>query len=265
MRYKVRSMTARGCRLRALSVAAAAAVVGACGGDEGETQPTIRPVRVQQVFATGGSRERMFSGAARAGVESRFSFRVAGTLERLAVAVGDAVRAGQVIAELDPRDYQLQFQQAEASLRQAQAEERNALASYDRVRLLYENNNATARDLDAARAGFESATAAVQSLENRVELARLQLGYTRLTAPLAGSIASVDVEVNENVRAGQEIVFMTSGSVPEVTVAVPGVLIAQIEEGAPPWSRLTRSLGARFPRELPKWAWLRRVWARPSP
>ena len=116
-------------------------------------------------------------------------------------------------------------------LEQAQAKARNATANYDRVRALYENRNASLNDLDSARSAYESADAAVRSIEKRLELAGLQLSYTRLTAPADGAIASVKAEVNENIRAGQEVVLLTSGSKLEVSVAIPEVLIAQIEEG----------------------------------
>jgi multidrug efflux pump subunit AcrA (membrane-fusion protein) len=90
-----------------------------------------------QVYRTGADRVRTFSGTARAGVESRLSFRVAGTVERVAVKVGDTVRPGQMLAELDPRDYELQVEDAEASLAQARARARNAESNLDRVRGLY--------------------------------------------------------------------------------------------------------------------------------
>jgi RND family efflux transporter MFP subunit len=136
-----------------------------------------------------------------------------------------------LIAELDPEDYELQLQDAAASLAQAQAQERNAAASYERVRGLYESRNASKQDLDAARAQYESAVASVQSIDRKLDLARNQLSYTRLTAPIAASVASVGVEVNENVSAGQTVVLLTSGSQMKVRVTIPELLISQIREG----------------------------------
>jgi RND family efflux transporter MFP subunit len=93
---------------------------------------------------------------------------------------------------------------------------------------LYENNSASKTDLDAARAGQESSDAAVQASQKELELARLQLTYTRLTAPTAGDIARVDVEVNENVGVGQTVVILTAGSEIEVEVSMPEILISQV-------------------------------------
>ena len=90
-------------------------------------QEILRPVRSQQVYATGGTRERTFSGVARAGRETDLSFRVPGRIEELRVKVGDAVRAGQLIARLEPRDFEIAQRQAEANLAQSQARSRVVL------------------------------------------------------------------------------------------------------------------------------------------
>ncbi|UCC74891.1 MAG: efflux RND transporter periplasmic adaptor subunit [Gemmatimonadota bacterium] len=208
----------------------AASMLGACQGEE-RPEPVIRPVRYQEAYSTGGSRVRTFSGTARAGVESRISFKVPGTIRRVAVEVGDTVRAGQLIAQLDDEDYRLQVQRADAGLAQARAQARNAAADYARARQLYENANLSLSELDAARTASESAASSVSAYERELELARLQLSYTRLTAPVAGAVASLNVEANENVQTGQTVVLLTSGSNLEVEVGVPGVLIREIAEG----------------------------------
>jgi RND family efflux transporter MFP subunit len=124
-------------------------------------------------------------------------------------------------------------QEARAGLTQARATRRNADAERDRVRELYENDNASLSAWDQARAAAESAAAQVESLAKRLELAQRQLGYTRLVAPVDGAIAGTSVEVNENVLAGQTVVTLTSGTVPEVEIALPSQLIAEIEENDP--------------------------------
>lgn len=206
-------------------------LLGACGEDEPEPEPVLRPVRYVQVFATGEARTRSFSGTARAALESDLSFTVAGTVRRVTVSVGDSVGGGAPIAELDPSDYALQVQDAEAAARRAEAESRNAASTYERVQRLYENNNASASDLSSARAGAEAAEAALESARSRLALARSQLEDTRLNAPVAGRVAAVTVEEGENVRAGQTVAVLTSGSRMEVEVGIPEVLIARVGRG----------------------------------
>ncbi len=200
--------------------------------EEQPSQPEIlRPVRYQMVNSGSDLLQRTFTGTARAGMETRLSFRVAGSVEEIAVKVGDQVKKGALIARLDDTDFRLQVQEARASLANAQAQARNAEASYDRVRALYENRNASRNDLDAARAESESSKAAVRASNTRLELALSQLRYTKLLAPANGAIASVPIEVNENIAAGQTIALLNSGTMTEVATTVPESLIASINKG----------------------------------
>ena len=212
-------------------VCLAVLLFAACGEEAQPPEPVVRPVRYAPVYVTGGERVRQFAGTARAGVESRLSFKVAGTVSRVPVNVGDGVEVGDLIAELDAKDYKLQVQEAEAGLKSGQAQARNAEASFARVQQLYEDGNASRADLDAARAGAESAREQVNSGGKRLELAKSQLSYTQLRAPLDGSIAAVRVEANENVSPGQAVVLLTSGSQLDVEIAVPEVLISEVREG----------------------------------
>ena len=168
-----------------------------CGDKEPEKQ-IIRPVRYSQVYSTGGSRERTFTGVAQAGIESRLSFKVPGTVKILSVKVGDKVNYGQLLAQLDKNDYELQVQQAQAALSQATSQARNASSTFNRVRSLYESSSTSKSEYDGARTSKESAEAAVRTTEKQLEIAQLQLSYTQLKAPASGAIAAVNTEVNEN-------------------------------------------------------------------
>jgi RND family efflux transporter MFP subunit len=217
-----------------------------CGGEPPEAAPQLRPVRTMLVEASGGGVTRILAGVARAGVESRLSFRVSGTAQSVNVTLGDRVRRGQVLARLDPTDYELMLEEAEAGLAQAQAGLRRSEADYERVRALYENNNASKGELDAARAGAESAEAQVEAGEKRLQQARQQVGYTVLRAPSDGAIAAVDLEVNENVQGGQQVFLLTAGAELEIEVAVPEVLIAQVGVGQPVSVRFDALPGRRM-------------------
>lgn len=203
-----------------------------CSRKQDEAAELIRPVRYERVFATGGMRIRTFSGTAQAGLESKLSFKVPGTVERVTAKVGDEVEKGQVLARLDDSDYRLQVEEAEAALAQAQAQHRNAKSIYERTQALYERRNASKQDLDGARAAYESAAAQVQSIGKRLELAGLRAGYTRLTAPFDGAVAAVRVEENENVATGTPVIVLNAGGRPEVDISVPEALIAQVKAGS---------------------------------
>ncbi len=219
-------------RLTPLLVAFCAALV-ACDAPPPPEPPPLRPVRFEVVEATGGAQMRDFPGLARAGVESRLSFRVNGTLDPLPVSVGDEVSEGDLIAQLDDSDYQLQVQQASANASQARAQARNAEANYDRVRQLYENQGASRSDLENARAARDSGSASSRAAWQQVEIAQTQVEYCTLRAPTDGVIAQIDVQANENIAAGQVVVVLASGTdvEPEVEVGVPESVIADINRG----------------------------------
>ena len=216
--------------LRATALLALAGFVAGCSERDPEPE-MLRPVRSETVAASQGGRTRAFSGTARAGQETNLSFRVGGTIELLGVTVGDVVRRDHVIARLDRTDFLISVRQAQANLDQAQATSRNADADLERIRGLWENKNASQSDMDQALAGAQSAQASVEVSRQSKAQAERQLGYSTLRSPVDGSIAEVDIEVNENVRQGQTVVRLTSGSQPEVEVAIPGVLISSIARG----------------------------------
>ena len=168
--------------LRFTSPVLLAAALCACGGGEPETVEQLRPVRYVVIEDGTTLRDRSFSGISKSSTESRLSFKVAGTIERLPVQIGQRLSAGDLIAELDSTSYDLQVQQAQAALVEAQANNRRAAANYDRTRGLYANDNASLNELESARAQAESAEAVVSSAEKALEIALLNVSYTRLTA-----------------------------------------------------------------------------------
>jgi RND family efflux transporter MFP subunit len=220
-------------RPRLLLLALLSLSLVACGSESAPEQELLRPVRYQKVESASNLLQRTFSGTAQASMEVRLSFRIPGAVKEVAVKLGDRVRAGQLIARLDPTDYRLQVQEAQAALANARAQARNAEANYERVRALYENRNASRNDLDAARAASESTEALVRASNTRLELAASQFGYTRLTAPGSGAIAGVPIEVNENIAAGQTVVLLSSGTMTEVTTTIPESLITSIHKDMP--------------------------------
>jgi RND family efflux transporter MFP subunit len=206
---------------------------GACKDEPPAPKEVIRPVRFEQVFISGGKRTRTFSGVAQAGQQIDLSFKIGGTVQRVAVKMGDSVKAGDMLAQLDPQDTILEMEEAEASLLRQKADARNAAANYQRIEALYESNNTSLSELDAARAQTETAQAAVRSAEKALELAKRKARYTQLPAPVDGAVAQKSISENENVQAGQVVLVLSAGTHSEVQVSIPEVLIVQVKEGAP--------------------------------
>jgi len=156
------------------------------------------------------------------------------------------VKKGDTIARMDPTDYALQLQNAQASAAQSRAQERNAKATYERTRALYENQNASRQDLDADRTAYESGRAGLEAANQQIRLRQRQLGYTHLKAPETGTLATVDIEVNEYVQAGELVATLLAGDQIEVSVSVPASVIRSVKKGAQAKARFNSLEGKVF-------------------
>ena len=210
-----------------------ALLLAACESSAPPEEELLRPVRYLTIADSVAGRSRTFSGTLKSTRESRLSFKVAGTITELPVQIGQRLAPGDLIARLDSDSFVLQVEQAQASLVEAEAGERNAQANYDRTKGLYANDNASLNELDAARASAEAAAAQVRAATKALEIARLNVSYTSLTAAEDCSMASVDVEVNENVAAGQQIGAVSCGAAFEVEIGLPESLIAFVDRTTP--------------------------------
>lgn len=226
-------------RRSVLPVPVAVALVGfgllfaSCTGDPETSAPTIRPVRVAVAEEAGRGTDRAFSGRTRASIDSRLSFRVGGTIVRMEVGVGEALTAGQLVAALDPQDYQTEVRATEARLLQAEAEEKNAAASYQRLRALYADDRVSLSAFDAARAGAQTTAALADVARERVQLTRQQLEYTRLVAPRSGFVTSELAQRGEYVQPGQPVVELGSAGPLEVEALVPESIVGALRIGMP--------------------------------
>lgn len=232
--------------MRNKPIAAVIVTLLALGGckEEPEEPELLRPVRYIQVEGRDSARQRTYSGVAKAGQESRLSFQVSGQVLSVPVNVGEVVKKGQTIARMDPTDYTLQLQNAQASAAQTRAQERNAKATYERTQALYENQNVSKQELDADRTAYDSAKAALNAANQQIRLNQRQLGYTHLKAPESGTLATVDIEMNEYVQAGALVATLLAGDQIEVSVSVPASIIRSVEQGAQAEARFN-SLGGK--------------------
>lgn len=217
-------------RFRKAGLVAVLLVLGGCA-EPPAFEEAVRPVRYTEAGTAEAGARRRFAGVAEARQEMRLSLKAAGTIIELPVRMGMRIQAGDLVARLDPADYQLRVETAEASLAAARAQARNAEAEYSRVQQLYVNRNASQSDLDAALAARDATRAQVSAQDRQVALAKSTLDYTVLRAPVDGVVTGVPVEANENVQAGQTAAVLSSGSGVNVSVDVPENTISRLAEG----------------------------------
>lgn len=231
---------------RWLFLAALTAAAGGCRRAPPPAEPPVRPVVAIPVAAPEEEVRRSFSGAARAPIQTILSFRVGGEIAELPARIGMAVKPGDVVARLDPTDYELQVRQLEAQLSQAAAELQQASSEYERIRQLFEASSVSRSELEAARAAYESALAQRKATEESLKLARQQLSYCTLRSPVEGRIASVEVEVHQTVEAGQPIATVAAAGALEMELGLPEALIPQVQVGDPAEVRFEAVPGKTF-------------------
>ena len=179
-----------------------------------------RPAKIVTLGASGAS-ARSYPGRVQAARRVSLAFRVGGPVVEMRVSKGQQVAAGDVLARVDPRDYEVRVKNLEAQLAAARAQQIQADAEYERVRGLYVHDNASKSDLDRARAAHDVSGAQMEATEQALTAARLALADTRLRAPFAGTVADRLVEAHQTVAAGQPVVLFQDVRGLEVLIDVP--------------------------------------------
>lgn len=176
-------------------------------GRKAEKQPQVTRVNIDTVTLTAPLIQLQYPGKVKAAQDISMAFRVSGTIARFAVDEGAPVRQGQLLAELDPTDYQVQLDATEAEYLQVKAEA-------ERVMALYADSATTASNYDKALYGLKQITA-------KYEHHRDQLEYTRLYAPFNGFVQKRLFKAHETVGAGMPVLSLVSGGAPEVEINLP--------------------------------------------
>jgi RND family efflux transporter MFP subunit len=213
---------------RALAALAALAFVAGCGRGT-DTPPTAgRPVRVVTVESTKLRNALTLTGEIQAQADVNIAFRIAGRMVASTLKVGDVVKAGQVIATLDPATEQNALRAANAAAVAARGEVVNARSTFDRQERLLDQGFTTRPRFDQAKQALETAQARLEDAEARVETSQNRLGFTQLRADAAGVVTARGAEPGEVVQPGQMIVRLARDDGRDAVFDVPASIpIAQ--------------------------------------
>lgn len=218
-----------------LLVAAAIAGSPGCHKEAEAYAPEVRPVRTITVAREPASETIVLTGHIEAENEAALGFRISGRMIERLVNVGDRVKAGQVLARLDPQDERNGLRSAEASLSAAQGQLTQARNNFERQRRLQQRGVISKAEFDSGQEALQTAQARVDDAEAQVKLASDRLSFTELEADAAGSVTARGAEPGEVVQAGQMIVRIARQDGRDAVFDVP----AQLLRSAPSEAEIT--------------------------
>lgn len=215
-------------RMPMMGRVATAALLGvalASCGDEKAPQAQGRPVGVVTVEAGQFSDDIQLSGEIQAKKDVGLAFRIGGRVLERPVNVGDRVKAGQVIARLEPALEQNALAAARAALEAARGEVSTARSTFERQERLMGQGFTTRPRFDQAQRAQETAQAGLENAEAQLELARDRLGFTELRADVDGVVTARQIEPGEVVQPGQIVVQVARDDDRDAVFNVPAAVL----------------------------------------
>ena len=213
------------------AILATALLLAACSKPAPPEEP-IRAVKVTTVGLDSIKSGAEFAGEVRPRVESRLGFRVAGKIIRRQAELGKRVKAGDVLAQLDPQDYKLAAQAASAQTAAAQTNRDLALADFNRYKSLKDQNFISGAELERRDAALKAAQAQLEQAQAQLAGQGNQSAYTTLVADVSGVITSIDAEAGQVVTAGTPVVRIAQDGPRDVIFAVPEDKVALMKVGS---------------------------------
>jgi multidrug resistance efflux pump len=138
--------------------------------------------------------------------------RVSGPIIHVAVRDNQPIKAGELLFEIDPTDYNAQLDVAAGQVLNSEANFKQRQQDLDRQSNLYKNHVVAEQDFQNAQDNFSAAQAQVASAKANLELARLNLSYTKVFAPVGGYVTNVNTSDGTYVTAGKQLMALVDGS-----------------------------------------------------
>ncbi|MET0540809.1 MAG: efflux RND transporter periplasmic adaptor subunit [Variovorax sp.] len=196
-------------------------------------QEPVRAVKVITIGASAFASEPEFSAEIKPRIESRLGFRVAGKITKRQVDQGQHVKAGQVLAQLDPQDFKLAADAARAQLAAATTNRDLAAADLKRYQGLREQNFISGADLERRESTYKAAQAQFEQSQAQLSSQGNQANYTTLVADVPGIVTAIEAEPGQVVSAGTPVVRIAQDGARDVVFAVPEDRAGLIAVGSP--------------------------------
>lgn len=207
----------------------------------------VRLIRTLTVGAAPTSAANTYAGEVRARYESALAFRVGGKIVSRSANVGETVKAGQVLARLDPTDLKLGDAAAVAQVAAAQAQFTVAKSDLERVRGLHDKKYASQGELDRYVTQYEAAKAQLEAVKAQRDQVANQTSYSTLKADADGVVMTVLAEAGQVVAPGQPVMQLARGGAIEIAAAIPEDRVNTVREGMAVQVSLWAGEGKRYP------------------
>ena len=208
----------------------ASTLLVACSKPAPPEEP-IRAVKVMTVGVNPFSSGYEYAGEVRAQVESRLGFRVGGKIIKRQAELGQRVKAGQVLAQLDPQDYKLAADAARAQLRAAATNRDLAAADYKRYKELKDQNFISSAELERRDTTLKAAQAQYEQAQSLLAVQGNQAAYASLVADVAGVVTAIEAEPGQVVTAGTPVVRIAADGIRDVVFSVPEDKVTSFKPG----------------------------------
>ena len=215
----------------ALPLVAAVVALAGCSEQRVATED-VRPVRTLTVVPRSTNAVAEFAGEVRPRIETRAGFQVSGRMTQRLVEVGQAVKQGQTLATVDPRDYHLATEASEAARTSAQVDRDQQRADYKRFEDLQAKGFISQAELDRRKASLDAAEARYAQTVANARVTGNQAGYAVLRAPHDAVVTAIDAEVGQVVSAGQSVVRLAQTGEKEVVIGIPEQQLALLRDAS---------------------------------
>lgn len=212
--------------------------VAGCREEEVTQDTVIRGLKTHLIEDVERNTTRRFPAVLEPAELSVLAFEVGGKLGEITLDVGQLLKAGDIVASLDPTSLELQVENAEAGLQQAQSAAKNAADTLVRTEELFERGSTTKVAVDDARTNAETSAATVVQAEKALETAQENLMKSELTAPFDAVVNSVDAQSFATVSAGAAIATVYAPEDFEVSFSVNFDTVNMLVVGTPARVRL---------------------------
>jgi RND family efflux transporter MFP subunit len=205
--------------------------LSACSKPTPAVEP-VRAVKVVVIASAGIGSGAEYAAEVRPRVESRLGFRVGGKLLHRMVEVGQQVKAGQALAQLDARDLVLSSDSARAQLSAALANRDLAAADFKRFKDLREQNFISSAELERRDVSLKAAQSQVDQAQAQVAAQGNQTSYATLVADASGVVTAVDAEPGQVLAAGSPVVRIAQDGPRDIVFSVPEDKVGLVKIGS---------------------------------